>query len=45
MKVARELVGADAMMIIETDQECDQIGLEKIRKIPSVLGVTLVKPL
>jgi len=32
MKVARELVGADAMMIIETDQECDQIGLEKIRR-------------
>lgn len=45
MKVAREMIGADAMMIIETDQECDRIGIEKILQVPSVLGVTQVKPL
>ena len=45
MKVAREEAGADAIMIIETDQECDQIGMEKILKIPSVLAATLIRPL
>jgi L-serine dehydratase len=45
MKVAREVPGADAIMIIETDQVCDQSGVEKIQKIPSVLAVTVVKPI
>lgn len=45
MKVAREVRGSDAIMIIETDQVCDQSGVEKIQKIPSVLAVTVVKPL
>lgn len=45
MKVSREIPGSDAIMIIETDQVCDQSGIEKIQKLPSVLAVTVVKPL
>jgi L-serine dehydratase len=45
MRVSREVPGADAIMIIETDEICDQRGVEKIQKIPSVFAVTLVRPL
>jgi L-serine dehydratase len=45
MKVAREVPGQDAIMIIETDQVCAQGQIENIQKIPGVLAVTVVKPL
>ena len=45
MKVTREIPGSDAIMIIETDQVCDQRALEKIQELTSVLAVTLVRPL
>lgn len=45
MRVSREVPGSDAMMIIETDQVCGQRGVDKIQKLPSVLAVTMVKPL
>lgn len=45
MRVAREVPGSDAIMIIETDQVCDQPGMEKIRNLPSVFSVTFLAPL
>jgi L-serine dehydratase len=45
MKVTREVRGSNAIMIIETDQLCDQVGVEKMENLPSVLGVILVKPI
>lgn len=45
MKVTREVRGSNAIMIIETDQLCDQVGVVKMENLPSVLGVILVKPI
>lgn len=45
MYVTRERLGLQAMMVIETDEECDLETMETLNTISTLLSVTLVKPL
>jgi len=45
MKVSREKRGAQALIILETDQEIDAAALALIRKLPNVYQTMLIEPL
>lgn len=45
MYVTRERPGLKAMMVIETDEECDRETMDTLNTISTLLSVTLVKPL
>ncbi len=45
MRDTREQPGSQAMMIIETDQICNQEVVDKIKTIPGMFSVTLLKQL
>ena len=44
MRVSRERPGAQAIMIIETDQACDGLLVEKVKALSGILTVAVYKP-
>lgn len=44
MYVTRERPGLQAMMVIETDQDCDRETVEELKTISTLLSVIFVKP-